>query len=160
MTKAPFTNKISGMQGMNYWDRLRKLDMFSLERRRELYMITYVWKILNNRVPNISDDVNAIKSTNHIRRGKLCLVSPLNYRSLASVKTLKEKSFAVHGPNLFNSIPREIREFTGTMEGFKVKLDLFLKSVPDKPSLPHYAQSARSNSLLDQISQQRAERIY
>ena len=123
-------------------------------------MVTYVWKILNNGVPNISDDVNSIRSVNHIRRGKLCLVPPLNYRSLASVKTIKEKSFIVHGPNLFNSLPKEIREFTGTLESFKVKLDLFLKSVPDKPSLPHYDQSARSNSLLDQISQQRAKRIY
>lgn len=30
-----FTNKISSVKNYNYWDRLRKLHLYSLERRRE-----------------------------------------------------------------------------------------------------------------------------
>ena len=31
---------------------MKKLNLYSLERRRERYMCIYVWKILRNYVPN------------------------------------------------------------------------------------------------------------
>ena len=36
-----------------------------------------------------------------------------------------EASFSVMAPQLFNSLPSEIRDFQGSMNGFKVKLDRF-----------------------------------
>ena len=45
-----FTSKIQGFQHLNYWERIKKLQLFSLQRRRERYAIIYVWKILEDRV--------------------------------------------------------------------------------------------------------------
>ena len=146
------------MRNLNYWEHLAKLNLYSLERRRDRYFIIYTWKILMNIVPNISSDFTAVTSTQHIRRGRLCVVPPLNNRSMAYVRTLKERSFLVHGPKLFNSIPQELRNFEGSLEKFKNLLDFFIKTVPDKPALPNYIQSASSNCLIDQINQLRAER--
>ena len=41
-----FTRQISGMTGLDYWDRLKQLQMLSQERRRERYMIILLWKII------------------------------------------------------------------------------------------------------------------
>ena len=41
-----FTAKIQGLGNLNYWERLRRLSMYSLQRRRERYTIILVWKIL------------------------------------------------------------------------------------------------------------------
>ena len=42
-----FTRKISGCRDLQYWDRPKKLNLMSLQRRRERYSIIHVWKILN-----------------------------------------------------------------------------------------------------------------
>ena len=153
-----FTRRIDGMRDLNYWERLDCLALYSLERRRERYLIIYIWKILEDMVPNIGEETSKVRCFNNIRRGRLCIVPPLNMRSMASVRTLKEQSFAVRGPQLFNVMPPEIRDYVGSLEGFKKRLDKYLFTVPDKPSMPQYPQPAASNSLLDQIYQQRVER--
>ena len=155
-----FTWGINNMRELNYWERLESLDLYSLERRRERYAIIYIWKILNNLVPNICTGGDAVRAVVHVRRGKLCAVPPINNRSRASVRTRKEQSFSVRGPKLFNVMPRELRNCEDGLGVFKGKLDRFLKKVPDKPSLPNYIQSAASNSLLDQLAQQRAESVW
>lgn len=38
---------------MNYWDGFKHLELHSLQRRREQYQIIYVWKIIEDYVPNI-----------------------------------------------------------------------------------------------------------
>ena len=57
----------------------------------------------------------------------------------------------MHGPRLFNALPSNLRDFTGSLDKFKNMLDTYLKSVPDKPPLAGYAQAVLSNSLLDRI---------
>ena len=49
-----FTSKIWGMENLDYWERLKKLQLFSLERRRERYMILHTFKIIENHVPNFA----------------------------------------------------------------------------------------------------------
>ena len=50
-----FTSHINGCKDMSYWDRLKKLDLLSLQRRRERYVILQVWKIIHDVSPN---DIN------------------------------------------------------------------------------------------------------
>ena len=47
-----YTSKISDIRLLNYWDRLEKLEISSLQRRRELIILTTIWKIKNNLYPN------------------------------------------------------------------------------------------------------------
>ena len=37
---------------VNYWERINRLRIFSLERRRERYMILYIYKIMIGLCPN------------------------------------------------------------------------------------------------------------
>ena len=41
------TAKIRSISDLNYWDRLKKLKLYSLQRRRERFCIIQVWKILH-----------------------------------------------------------------------------------------------------------------
>ena len=148
-----FTRKIEGMDEMNYWERLHALKLNSLERRRERYMIIYTWKILNGLAPNI-EGRNRIRAEDRLRRGVVCKDPSLNPRN-SRFRTLKENSFVVKGPRLFNKLPNEIREgcLGISLDAFKNKVDKFLATIPDKPKLPgaEYNQQADTNSLLSQV---------
>ncbi len=124
--------------------------MYSMERRRERYIIIYVWKIIKDMVPNLENE-DQIRTIYNIRRGKLCAI-PRLVRTLTSLQTLKESSLAVRGPRLYNCLPRQLREHAGTLPTFKFGLNKYLRKIPDRPSLPHYYQTTEGNSLLQQTT--------
>ena len=74
-----------------------------------------------------------------------------------AVKTKIRDSLMVNGVNLFNSLPRIIRNIKNDLPEFKKKLDAFLNKVPDQPECPGYRPEARdinghpSNSIIDWI---------
>ena len=152
-----FTVRVHGMSQLDYWERLQELNMYSLERRRERYAIIYVWKILQGLTPNLGHPAEVLASVGG-RRGKMCRVPPINNRATQRVQSLQENSLAVRGPRLFNCLSAEVREYDGSLDGFKHKLDRFLSTVPDKPCLPNYYQAAEGNSIIKQIAQIRTER--
>ena len=145
-----FTARLRIGDTLTYWERLKKLKLYSLERRRERYLIIYVWKIINGLVPNIEGE-DKIRTKDHLRLGKLCIIPRINNRARTAVLSIKEGSVMVRGPKLFNSIPKEIRNMKTELDKFKTALDRFLCSIPDQPALPHYYQRANSNSLIDQV---------
>ena len=49
-----FTRKITANKELSYWDRLKELEMYSLQSRRERYCMIYTWKILEGVVPSPS----------------------------------------------------------------------------------------------------------
>ena len=50
-----FTKKIAGLSELDHWQRLEKLKLLSLQRRRERYTIMHTWKIVNDQAPNNID---------------------------------------------------------------------------------------------------------
>ena len=128
--------------------------MKSQERRMERYRVIYTWKIIEGLVPNcgINYHMNA-------RNGRICDVPNIKTSASQRIQTLKEKSFTVNGPQLFNSLPTNIRNMTNcTVEDFKIKLDMFLSYVPDQPKTESLTPEAinqytmkQSNSIIDQI---------
>ena len=87
-----------------------------------------------------------------------CKIPKLNTKSSAAVRTMKDQTFQVHGPQLFNCLPASIRNMTKCpLEDFKLKLDKFLEKVPDEPSVSGLtpaactAEAVASNSILDQV---------
>ena len=149
-----FTRKISEVKHMNYWDRLRALNLKSQERRLERYRILYTWKVIEGLVPNCG-----VQCYTSERNGRLCKIPPIKTHSSQKVKTLREKSFTVNGPILFNSLPKTLRNLSKcSIDDFKIKLDKYLETVPDQPKtsdLTPFASNqfdARpSNSIVDQI---------
>ena len=133
-----YTSKFHSIGSSNYWQRLKSLRLYSLERRRERYLIVYTYKIMQNIHPNFSNEKFQIKTHVSDRRGRTCVIPPINTRSAASVASLVEASFPIRGPRLFNVLPMEIRNCNGSVETFKSKLDKFLAKIPDQPCLPGY----------------------
>ena len=48
-----FTSKQNGMEELDYHERLKKLNLYSLERRRERFMIIYGWQQLEEKRENV-----------------------------------------------------------------------------------------------------------
>ena len=93
-----YTKKIPEVSHLNYWERLKSLKMLSQERRMERYRILYAWKILEGISPNCG-----LESDISERRGRELKVPVL--KGIGKIHTLREASFQVHGPKLFNSLP-------------------------------------------------------
>ena len=103
-----FTKRIPEVQTLNYWERLKSLKMLSQERRMERYRILYTWKILEGKSPNCG-----INFKYHERLGRLCEVPQIISNSKKSIQTLRENSYQVNGPRLFNCLPKQIRNKKG-----------------------------------------------
>ena len=142
-----FTGQIEGMSGLDYWERLHSLRLYSQERRRERYQIIFLWKIAQGLVQGYH--ANFVQSD---RRGRQMQLAPLCNQAPASVRKARESSLQVKGARLFNCIPRDLRDTsTGTSDQFKAKLDSWLFTIPDQPTVPGRQRAAASNSLLDQV---------
>ena len=111
------------------------------------------------QVPNLESQRSKIQTYINARRGLLCRVPAIIRDARASIVTLRESSFAIRAPRLFNILPMSIREYVGSVEGFKYNLDCFLQKIPDEPSAPHYVSSAASNCLIDQVARLRLETV-
>jgi hypothetical protein len=57
------------MEEYNYWDRLQPLGLYSLQRRRERYVILYIWKMISGMVPNFESETFRIETYHNERRG-------------------------------------------------------------------------------------------
>ena len=136
-----YTSKIQEVKHLDYWDRLKSLNLMSLQRRRERYVIIHVFKIMNNIAPNEIE----MKFYCHHRLGLMCKIPTLVKNSKAKYQKLYDHSFHVTGARLWNKIPKEIKE-KQSLDSFKEALTKFIMSFPDHP--PIHGLSS-NNSLLD-----------
>ena len=124
-----FTNRMEGMHEKDYWERLTFLNIFSLERRRERYIILYVFKIIYELVPN--PGISWYWSPRH---GRQLYAPTIRYNSRFG-QTYKYNSFFCLSARLFNCLPKDIRNLSCCMETVKSNLDVLLHKVPDEPRL-------------------------
>ena len=101
-------------------------------------------------VPNISK-THGLKFVNTGRRGCRCVVP--DYQIRGSAIRARENSFALTACNLWNSLPRSIRDIRGEdLPHFKGKLDRVLSHYPDVPrcgtSGHSYSEHNRKSNLL------------
>ena len=142
-----FTSHIDGMEGLNYWERLEALGMYSQERRRERYLIIFTWKISMGMVKGYK-----MEFIFSLRRGWSAVPKPLCKTAPASVRRARESSLAVKGAALFNLCPRGLRDMaSGHQDRFKDNLDAWLQTIPDQPTINECQRAAQSNSLLHQV---------
>ena len=149
-----FTRKIPLPGREDYWKRLSSLRLYSLERRRERYRIIYIWKILEDMVPNFTVEKSQVKTTTSTRSGRLCVIPSISRTASTRVNSLREGSLCINGAQLFNLLPKRIRNMSGVeLPEFKKELDSFLATIPDEPQSPGYtdARQAVSNSLVNMI---------
>ena len=107
--KRTHTYKITEVQHLNYWEKLHQLKLYSLQRRRERYIIIYIWKITLHMVLNIDGTMgHKIKTRKHPRQGTQCLIQYPTNRNPA--QSLQENVITVFGPRLYNSLPKYLRD--------------------------------------------------
>ena len=155
LLQRSFFQKVPVLKNLTYWEQLKRVRMYSLERRRERYIALYTWKILEGLAPNLSDGANGITPKWSDRRGRECKVPHVRTQAPMRIQTIRRASFGIKGPRLFNCLPKHIRNLRGvTVDVFKSNLDKFLSTIPDEPLIPGYTSYRRvnSNSILDWVS--------
>ena len=120
---------------VSYGERLKQLKLYSLQRRRERYVIIYMHKIKLGLVPNP------------------CFEFTYNRTNKFEFKPRTDRkngrySFFVMGPRLYNSLPAKLRELDDNpypeakdVNDFKKDLDAYLTLLRDEPG-------TQANSLL------------
>ena len=128
-----YTINTKGLENEDYWTRLRKMKLSSIERRFQRYRIIYIWKIINGFVTNCG-----LEWVKHPHKGMIVEIDHPKIDS--SIKcgnralSIWRQSLPVNGGSLFNKMPQYIRDSTDkTVEGFKSKLDKFLETISDCP---------------------------
>ena len=145
-----FLRQLSGLRNMTYWEQLHHPKLYSVGRRRERYLIIYIWRILEEQVPNIKyadGERNKVTAQSHPKRGKECIIPKLSRKAPCRLQKLRDASLAVRGQRLFNALPAEVRNTTGcSVDQFKQTLDRFLCTVPDEPQTPGYTSQRRADT--------------
>ena len=131
--KHSFTKFITGMCDCSYSNRLSLLRLYSLQRRRERYCIIYVWKIIEDLVPNFS---KSVVCTHSERRGRYYVVSHVN---IGTSGTLAYNSFRWRTIRLFNSLPKCTTSCS--VYSFIHTLDSYLTNIVDHPCVPGFNNS-------------------
>ena len=143
-----YTKRIYGMEDLPYRDRLKKLKMYSQERRRDRYMVIFIWKIAMNLIDGYSLEFKGEGT----RRGRECEVPRTVLSAPAAVRRARENGLSVKGAKMFNLLPAEIRNITSDkVQHFKTKLDEFLQKIPDEPTVAGEPRASESNCLVHQI---------
>ena len=144
----PFTAKIVHCEDLDYWDRLKYLQVRSQERRRGRYKIILIWKIAQGLI----DGYNSISFSFNPRRGRTVTVGKIVDSTPISVKGVGRHLCRWGGARSFNLLPPDIRNIDGENANiFKSHYVQFLFNIPDQPTIPGRPRAAASNSLLDQI---------
>ena len=145
-----FTSKLEGMEDRDYYNRLKILNVYSCERRRDRYLLLYIFKIIHGKVPN-----PGLSYKWSSRRGKVLSVPPVLSSKPSRASTLLHHSFTRRAPRLFNCLPQSLRNLPDNIpkESLKRRVDDFLKNITDEPRIPGYypTTSSCSNRLEDQI---------
>ena len=136
-----FTSKISEVSHLHYWDRLKKLNLMSLQRRRERFIILQVYKVFQGSSPN---DLQ-LEFIDSARRGPCCKIPSLSKTSTAKSQSILDKSFRINSAKLWNKIPKDIR-VKPSFNSFKSALTKYLLKLQDHPPVQGISSN---NSILD-----------
>ena len=150
-----FIKHIHGFRNKSYWESLKDIGLYSLQRRRERYQIIYLWSILEKQVPNIQSnggELIKVQSTSDSRLGRTIQTRPLRNTRFGN---LRFYSLPFHGARLFNSLPKDVRNMSQCPKtAFKSAIDTLLSKIDDEPRilLSQSSSQVSSNSLLHHLA--------
>ena len=131
------------MSDLDYWSRLKKLGIMSLQRRREKLIIIMTFKIKNNLIPN---DINLEFKEHKHKSHTIAVLKPLP-RVKGKLLTIFENSFLIKSAKLWNKLPQQLTKIPN-LHLFEKQLDKYLCLIPDTPPVHGYPHNSR-NSILD-----------
>ena len=134
-----FSKNVDGLRDLPYSERLKALDLHSIQRRHERYKIIYVYKIKEGLIPNLpcspsNPDISyALQFTPNPRTGCRCNI-PAYIRHHNEAVAARDSSFALTSSSLWNCLPPALSLMSGkSVNSFKFHLDKFLDLFPDEP---------------------------
>ena len=83
-----------------------------------------LWKIVMGIV-----SIYGVIRSNNSRRGTLINIPRSKYLNNAKATMMRQQSLTVHGGNMFNLVLYQLRNWSGSIDGFKIKLDDFLSKI-------------------------------
>ena len=134
-----FSKHVDGLNNKNYSERLKAMNLHSIQRRHERYKIIYTYKIKEGFVPNLPTDPSnpnvsyAMNFSDTWRHGTKCSI-PNRILHHNPAELPRASSFALTATNLWNCLPQNINSISNTpIPSFKKQLDQFLDLFPDDP---------------------------
>ena len=121
-TLKDFTKLCPDIRYLSYEDRLRSMNIQSVQRRFDRYRVIYMKKVQLGLVPNPGV---LVESNVSARCGFKFNIPNKNSKS-GWTSALRKTTFQYRAPRQFNSIPLELRNMTSSMDVFKQRLDEFL----------------------------------
>ena len=111
-----FTSKIAKMEGLNYHQRLMKLNMYSLERRCDRYRLIYAWQ----QIEGIKENIMKLKISDK-GSSRLINIGPISNNGKRLPSTVWNQ--VLNSPvrqteKAFNCMPRYLRNMTGVKRDF------------------------------------------
>ena len=95
-------------------------------------MVLFHWKVSQGLVRGYSIEFTSSRG----RRGRCALPNAVVPSAPASVRNARESSLGVKGSLIFNLLPAELRNIDNqNIDIFKTKLDKFLTTIPDQPTI-------------------------
>ena len=135
---------------VDYWERMKDLKLFSIERRFERFIILYMYRFVIGMFDFRIFEI-------YLERG-MKVRRKFKHRAPEAIKKLRQSSFFYRGPQLYNMLPESLRQFEeitspnqSHVMAFKAKLDAFLATVPDQLVTLQRQRAAETNSLVHQI---------
>ncbi len=144
----------------DYWDRLKHFKLYSLQRRRERYMIMCTWKVIHGIYPNPGLHLNHTTTdhSGHPNQGVSMNITnsgeiQVHHDGPTLPGWLESKSVLKTCCELYNSLPRALRatlkpEQEPSFANFKTVLDKWLTTIPDRPTSARRPRMAASNSII------------
>ena len=82
------------LDGLNYWEKLQELKLYSQERRRERYQLIFLWKISQGMVNGYSVKF----ASDDCRRGRKIIPNTIVKSAPSNVRQARERTIGVREP--------------------------------------------------------------
>ena len=143
-----FTSKCRGLEQTDYRERLKKLEKYSLERRREQFLIKKSWQQLEG-VREIVLKLRTGKEGKQkcIRSATIPTTLDTKYRTIIQYSTARQME------RVFNTLPYRLQNVRVVKtDTFKMHLDRWLRDKPYTPKIDNYGASVstETNSITKQ----------
>ena len=93
-----YTANTDGLQYYNYWERLKRMGISSIQRMYQRYKLISIWKVITGLTHNFG-----IMWNNHPHWGILInIVKPVFYETSAGIYSIWRQSLAIECAILFN----------------------------------------------------------
>ena len=115
---------VSGLSSNNYEDKLRELDLWPLVKRRKMYDLVQVYKIINN-IGDVNISLTKVGDNNSERINTRLQNDPLNLVKKRSNLEIRKNFFTERVVEHWNSLPMSLKN-APTLKNFKYELKKML----------------------------------